>query len=391
MHVLQVPSWYPDDANPLGGSFFRDQTHMLRDGGLEVGVCSVAHTHLARWVRGGGATVSREDGVVVVRGVVPTMPGKVQVMEGAVVRRLARRALAAYEREAGVPDVVHAHSVLPAVHVAAEASRRWGVPYVLTEHRPWSLTVPRTGGRFAGIRGAVRGASGLATVSTAIASELAAHYGTPPWDVIALPVPDAFFAEPLRARNADDEVVLTHISHLDVNKRPELTLRAFATVHRRVPRTRLRIVGGSPLRVEELSAVAAELGISDHVELPGRLPRQEVAGVLASSDVFVLASAVEAGGTVLSEAQACGVPVVATRTWAGQFSVEPGTGLLVDVDDEAGLADALTHMVRHLDDFPRESIRARARQRFSASTFVGASTDLYERALAGTRPAADVP
>ena len=110
---------------------------------------------------------------------------------------------------------------------------------------------------------------------------------------------------------------------------------------------------------------------------------------MASSDVFVLASEVEAGGTVLAEAQALGLVCVATPTWAGRFMVEPETGVVLpaaaQVSDDA-LVSALTEALTHVTDSIRaggyrpETIRAHARQRFGEATFVTACRELYEQA-----------
>ena len=110
---------------------------------------------------------------------------------------------------------------------------------------------------------------------------------------------------------------------------------------------------------------------------------------MAASDVFVLASEVEAGGTVLAEAQALGLACVATPTWAGRFMVEPETGLVLpaaaQADDNA-LVASLTEALTRVTDSIRaggycpEAIRARARQRFGEATFVKACRELYEQA-----------
>ena len=38
MHVLLLPSWYPETPSSLDGIFFRQQAHALQRAGLRVGV-----------------------------------------------------------------------------------------------------------------------------------------------------------------------------------------------------------------------------------------------------------------------------------------------------------------------------------------------------------------
>ena len=111
---------------------------------------------------------------------------------------------------------------------------------------------------------------------------------------------------------------------------------------------------------------------------------------MARSDVFVLASEVEAGGTVLAEAQALGLACVATPTWAGRFMVEPECGVVLPAAAQAGgevlvsaLTRALTRVTAAVRDggYRPEAIRARARERFGEEAFVAASRRLYDEAL----------
>jgi len=153
--------------------------------------------------------------------------------------------------------------------------------------------------------------------------------------------------------------------------------------------TRLLLVGGETHEIEPLRELARAEGIEQTSTFTGRVPHDEVGGLMAASDVFVLASEVEAGGTVLAEAQALGLACVATPTWAGRFMVEPETGLVLpaaaQADDEA-LVASLTEALTRVTDSIRaggycpEAIRARARQRFGEATFVKACRELYEQA-----------
>lgn len=83
---------------------------------------------------------------------------------------------------------------------------------------------------------------------------------------------------------------------------------------------------------------------------------------IASMDVLVLPTKREGYPNVVLEANACGVPVVTTRATGAIDSVVEGvTGLLVDVDDAPGLADALERL--HADPPLRSAMAKAARTR----------------------------
>ena len=109
-----------------------------------------------------------------------------------------------------------------------------------------------------------------------------------------------------------------------------------------VPGAILVIAGEGHYRptLEEQARVA---GLAGRVRFLGAVPHEELPRLLAVSDVLVATSfASETFGIALVEAQACGVPVVASRFGGFPEVVQDGvTGLLVPPQDPAALAGAL--------------------------------------------------
>ena len=413
MHVVLTPSWYPDRNRPHNGSFFRDQARMLQRGVMRVGVIALEPVSL--WQARRELTADVEDGIVVVRGTVPTVPKGALPGDRMSARAVAARAVRLYEETIrslpgssgngggqAAPDVVHAHSVFTGIHVGRYAAEHWGAGLAITEHRPSSTDRSVYGWRYRALRRDLKRAGGRAVVSTPFAEALRDYWRLGAWTSIALPVNDEVFDVP---RPADQDrrgetgrpLTVCHVSHLGRNKRPEETIRAVARLARadlaagREP-TRLLLVGGEPHEIEPLRELARVEGIEQTSTFTGRVPHDEVAGLMAASDVFVLASEVEAGGTVLAEAQALGLACVATPTWAGRFMVEPECGVVLPAAAQAGgevLVSALTRALTRVTaavrdgDYRPEAIRARARERFGEKIFVSASLEFYEQALRG--------
>ena len=48
MHVMLLPSWYPDENDPVRGVFVRDQALALRNAGYKVGVLVAPHLRAKR-------------------------------------------------------------------------------------------------------------------------------------------------------------------------------------------------------------------------------------------------------------------------------------------------------------------------------------------------------
>ena len=134
---------------------------------------------------------------------------------------------------------------------------------------------------------------------------------------------------------------------------------------------------------EDRPAIEAEIdavGIRDSVELLG--DRNDVPDLLASADVFVLATWWEALPIAILEAMAAGLPVVASDVdGVGEMVVDGETGILVPPGEPEPLAAALAHLIE--DKGARDTIGEAARRRviadFGPERFLRAHRELYNR------------
>ena len=108
--------------------------------------------------------------------------------------------------------------------------------------------------------------------------------------------------------------------------------------------------------------------------------RDDVPELLASFDVFAFPSLFEGLCLAVIEAQAAGIPVVATPVGGIRETVVDGeTGLLVPTEDPPALAAAIRRL---LEDRPAAEAmaaeaRRRVRERFSIERMVDATLALY--------------
>lgn len=117
-------------------------------------------------------------------------------------------------------------------------------------------------------------------------------------------------------------------------------LRAFAALP---DSAHLQIAGSGP-EEDALRALAAQLGIEDRVQFAGF--QQDISGLLANADAFVLASRWEGLPVSVLEAAAAGLPVVATAGSGTSEAMQAGqTGLIVPVGDVAALSAAMARVM----------------------------------------------
>jgi phenylacetate-CoA ligase len=95
-----------------------------------------------------------------------------------------------------------------------------------------------------------------------------------------------------------------------------------------------------------LLRLARELGVAEHVEFPGRLDNDQIAGLYRDADVFMNSSLHDNMPISFLEALACGVPIVSTNVCGIPFLVEhEKTALLVAPRDPAAMARAVLHLL----------------------------------------------
>ena len=134
------------------------------------------------------------------------------------------------------------------------------------------------------------------------------------------------------------------VGRLVEKKAPLALLRGFAMHLRNHPDSRLSVVGDGVL-LEEARQLSVSLGIGDAVVFRGAVPNSEVRKEMESSSVLVQPSVTASNGdmegapTVIFEAAATGMPVVATRHAGIPDQVIHGTtGYLVAENDLRGMA-----------------------------------------------------
>lgn len=117
-----------------------------------------------------------------------------------------------------------------------------------------------------------------------------------------------------------------------------MLVRALAKVRERKP-ARLMIFGEGPER-PRIEQLVRELGLQDHVQLPGYVAHP--AAWFARAAVFVVSSAWEGFSNVLVEAMAAGTPVVATACEGPREILEDGKyGRLAPIGDAGACAEAI--------------------------------------------------
>ncbi|MBI4707423.1 MAG: lipopolysaccharide heptosyltransferase II [Candidatus Omnitrophica bacterium] len=165
-------------------------------------------------------------------------------------------------------------------------------------------------------------------------------------------------------------------------------IKAMAKLARNVANLKIWIVGDAPQSKEaykeQLQVLVRRLGLWNNTVFLGY--QKDVPEILSNLDVLVLATTThEAFGRVIIEAQASGVPVVATKV-GGVIDIidDQKNGLLVPPADPAGMADAVEKIFK--DPVFAESLAKNAynkvQEKYNVDLMLKNTLEVYQDALA---------
>ena len=213
--------------------------------------------------------------------------------------------------------------------------------------------------------------------------------GFKPDNVFLVPVSirDDWFA----AQNGSHttEPTILWLGKLRRYKCPHHLVEALPAVIRQIPAVRLVIAGrhDDAGYEAELRALVDRLGLSDHVSFRFDLSEADKRLLIRESRLVALTSSVEGFGIVVLEANACGVPVVAS-SGVPEGAVRDGfNGLRYPFGDTAALGDALVRLLQDTELYGRLSQNALANvQRFRWSRVGAEFEQVVVEAAGGPRP-----
>lgn len=179
--------------------------------------------------------------------------------------------------------------------------------------------------------------------------------------------------------------LLLYVGRLEPIKGPDVLLDAFSRIHDEIPGAHLCFAGEGSMR-RNLEQRIDQLALGSVVHLLGESRR--VPELMAACDLLVLPSRGEGMPTVLLEALAACVAVVATRV--GAIPDVTGNGAfatLVPPEDPLALSDACLRLLR--DPAGRRALATKGaeviRRRFSSEQCARQTSEIYSRLCATRR------
>jgi phosphatidyl-myo-inositol dimannoside synthase len=269
------------------------------------------------------------------------------------------------------PEFIWCGNFKPAAYPAKWVQRRFGTPYGImlygTELLLLQYRLRRSVLKRRTARSLLKSAAVLLTISEytralclAVLEDLGFQEGKLDVRVVPLGTDPGHFRPGIDTRAARSRYGLESgrwlltVARLAAHKGIDTVLRVMSLLRDEYPDLRYAVVG-SGTRLVQLQALARSLGVSDRVRFLTDVPDEDLPSLYNSAELYLGVSRpvelmTEGFGISLSEASACGIPVIGSSTGGIPDAVRDGeTGLLVDPENPAAVAGAVRLLLRDRD------------------------------------------
>lgn len=173
--------------------------------------------------------------------------------------------------------------------------------------------------------------------------------GCPKEKIIKLPMGISLKQFPYTQRTLESskKIKILTVARLVPVKNLKCAIYAISKVVKKYPNTEYTIVGDGPLH-KKLENLVKNLSLQHNVNLVGLKTQETIIDFYKNSHIFLLTSNMEGLAVVLLEAQAMGLPIIATAVGGVPEAILNGySGYLVPKGDINAIAKKLIYLIEH--------------------------------------------
>lgn len=371
MRVVVLPSWFPDNNNPLSGIFVKEQAMALSE---------VTNVALVVYKRGffKKTVFYKEDNLEICEHIGFYFP-KIRRQFLDIWADQYVEILQFYNRIEPI-DIVHAHDHL-AGYAAYKFHLKTKIPYVVTIHNTQFISQNLETWREAYVLQTLLNSNTVISVGEKLGIILNDKYTLNNLLVIPNLVDEIKFTL-TNAEERRDGITFISIGALIVNKGFDILLLAFKKwifSHNKI-NVELIIIGDGPER-KNLIKLAKNLKILKHTKFLGWQKRESIPTFLHNSDIYISSSRVETFGITVLEALTCGLPCIVTNSGGPEQMINELNGIVVQNENVDFLADAMETVYLNLDGYNPSQIREDILKLYRKEKIVGDLLNLYKSIL----------
>lgn len=286
------------------------------------------------------------------------------------------------KESAGIPDLVHVHVAMKAGIFAGIIKKKYGVPYLVTEH--WSgyykvskPNIYQMGKAYLWFNNKVlKNAALLLPVTKNLGETINRDFVQLPYRVIPNVVDtNLFFYKSF----SPPVFRFIHPSYMNYPKNPEGILQACRQLKNLGYQFELEMIGNMD---SKLLNMADDLGLlNENVFFEKEIPYSEVAWRMQQSSALLLFSRYENLPCIVLEALCCGLPVISSRVGGLAEVINDSNGLLVEKENIAELVKAMRQIIDGYQHYNRPAIAAAASALYNYAVVGNSIANAYSDVL----------
>ena len=369
-YILWLPSWYPNKLEPYNGDFIQrhakaaslfDNIHVIHV--VKDSVGQITKTIVRETIK-----KERLTETIIYYYVPPqkfSLLHRFQSLKKYLI--LYHQSIRQLIKANGKPRLIHLYIAFKAGLAALFAYYSYKIPYVISEQ--WTIYLDEAKPNYLNLpfynralmKKIFNRALSVMVVSEYLGKALQNHFPISKPVLIPNVVDENIFN--YQKKELSNLCRFVHISNLNYQKNIEDIIKAFSMLKERGYNFRLDIIGPDQ---KELKSMVESLELKDQIYFHKEMPQKELAEYIQGSDALLLYSRYETFGCVVIEANACGVPVIASDIPVLHENIKEGiNGIFAAGSNPADLADKIRYVMDNKGLFNAQGISENALQKYN--------------------------
>lgn len=348
-HILFLCSWYPNPDEKSNGIFIRRHAQALSLRHHVTVVFAKSVTHVKEPVLIKNEEENFEEYLYFYPKLGHGLPVISQAQKFLKLKRAYKKLIDSLPGR--VFDTIHVNTIFPAAIPALYALKKYpAAKLFITEH--WSGYYPEDGNYRGTLlnrytRQLVAKARAIFVISEKLEQAMKAHNLKGSYHLIHN-VTDTDIFKPEGAKTEQGKTLrILHVSSLTEREKNISGIMVVASElkKKKIP-FHLTLTGENPTESDTHKKSVTERNLDSYITFTGHQSPEEIAHLMNRSDVFLLFSHFEGAPVVITEALACGLPVISTGVGQVKAMIPEGMGLILKNNDASTCAEILSNYHR---------------------------------------------
>lgn len=368
IHVLILPSWYPEHKDHYMGSFFREQAIGIHKNGCKVGVIypelkSLRNTYDIRILP--RVLSFNDNGINTLKFKWSNWAIGVKYLQIELFKFIGHYLFKLYLKKNGTPDIIHCQSIFNAGFLAEFISEKYKIPYIITEHNSGFYYHNQGFKKFySSVSRILNNSKKCFAVSKNYSNYLSQEISiNKNWGVHYNIVNDNFLNTKIKKPPLNDFTFLC-VSRLHKIKNIDLIIDSFKIFNQKYTNSSLKIIGiGDQLK--SLKKKVKDYKLTNKILFKGEKSRIDIIEEFNQSHAFIYASAFETFGVIFVESMSMGRPIISLDCGSAREIISELSGIIVEKKSAQDMSSSMEELYNNYSKYNSYSIRKYCESNFS--------------------------